>query len=162
MGQRHAAQPAEPEDRQFAARDPPVSFGEFVARSVRQGDDRAFGHRGIAQRDVERIAVAGDQLHPEREAPLADHPPNPVEPLVIGQAAASLRPAWRPRVAASGGGGEARFVDQPVEQAGSPRELVGQRRGMDQNLAQYAGQRRPALRAGGRDLLRSTIARRYR
>ena len=57
----------------------PLVRVEFLLGEPGQRHDRAFGEVAIALGDGDRVAVAGDQLDAEREAPLADHQPHPVE-----------------------------------------------------------------------------------
>ncbi len=144
VGQRHSAQSSQTEDHQFAARHPPVRGLIFMARGIGQSDDRPLGDRSIAHGEIERIAVARDQLHPQCKAPLADHPPHPVEPFVVAQALAAFGQPDRHRRRV-GRFGKARCVDQPVEQSRPPRQLVGQGGGVDQYLAQHPGQPRLGL-----------------
>ena len=102
----------------------------FWAALVRAADTTGLPLNAlIAQIDVERIAVPRDQLHPEREPSLADQLPHPVEPLVIAGPGHSLGQSAGHRRGV-GWCGEARFVDQPVEQSRPPRQLIGQRRGV--------------------------------
>ena len=103
MGQRAAAEPAEPEHDQLAAGEPAVRLLELARRGVGQRDQRAFGDARIAFGDLERVAAPVDQLDAEREAALVDQPPDAVERDVIGLAAHRRRPAARRTPRPSGG-----------------------------------------------------------
>jgi hypothetical protein len=73
-----AAEPAEAEDDQLAARHRPCALSNS-RDAASASDDRGLGDPRIAFGDVERVAVRGDQLDAEREAALVDPPPHAVE-----------------------------------------------------------------------------------
>ena len=90
------------------------------------------------------VSAPVDQLHAKRESPLIDQPARAVERDVIGTAAhrfgqhlRELLDFWRH--------GEARSVEQALEQLGPPGELVGERRRMGQHLGKQLGKRGPRL-----------------
>ena len=148
MGQCPAAQSPEREDDELAALDPPVPPLELARGQLGHGDDRALGEVAIAFGDRDRIAMPGDKLHAEREAALANRPPQRVHRLVEGLPAGCREQAVRrrPRVERLG---EGRPVDQPVEQARPPRELLRQRRRVGKHQRERFDQLAAAPRAGG-------------
>ena len=141
----------------------PWRLGEFLGRSARHRDDRAFGDIAIALGNVERVGMAGDQLDPEREAALVDQSPAPrSSALVIGSPAMALCSEFRRWRAAPAAGRSCDCVDQPVEQVRPPRELSASAGAWARISAKMPGQLRPRLEQAVEIDRRSTAARRYR
>ena len=109
-----------------------VTALELARGEVGHGDDRALGKVAIALSDGDRVAMPGDELDPEREAPLADQSAKRFQRLVEGQLARRLdQPRrGRRRVGRLGEGGA---VDQPVEQRRPPGQLLRQGRGVGED-----------------------------
>lgn len=140
---RPAAEPAEPQHQQLRAGHMAVADGEFLARGI--GADlqrrlrRARQRLGNRQRIVRRL----DQLHAEREALFAHHPPHAVEHRLV--IVARLAPGHpRGQFLHRTGQVERGGVDQRVEQGGPAHQLFRQRRGERENaddLVEQAGTR---------------------
>ena len=149
MGQRPAAEPPEPEHDQLAAGNAPVHALELRARRLGRAPRaplrrRATAPAAIASGSCSRL----DQLHAEREALLADDPADAVEPaLVVVVGLAALHP--RGELLDRAGQVERAAVDQPVEQLGPARQLVGQRRRRASARAAPARAGPGAARTGG-------------
>ena len=146
MGQRPPAEPAEAEDRPARRRRslPWAASNSRVAASASATIAPSARSR-IAHRDVDRVAVRGDQLHAEREAALVDQPPDPVERDVERLAAHRLPASARRASPASGGGAKLDASISPSSSVGPPRQLLGQRRRMGEDQRQQVGQLRPGL-----------------
>src|SRR5256885_908354 len=95
----------------------------------------AFGDRGIAFGDLERVAATVDQLDPERKSPFVDQPPRSIETNVVRLAAHCLAEQSSKFI-----GGrrhcEAGGVEQAFEQLWAPGELVGERGGVSKQFCQ--------------------------
>ena len=117
---------------------------EITSHGGGQRHDRRFGQVAIALGNDDRVPVRGDQLHAKREAALANHPPHPVE-RDVDRVAGNRGGEARGKVGGVGRGRERAVVDQPVEQRRPPRQLVGQRRRMGQDLRDQRREPRPRL-----------------
>ncbi len=110
--------------------------------------DRDRRLRGARQRlgDRQRILRRLDQLHAQREARLAHHPPHPVELVLVAAVFAQPHPCgeFLDRAGQVERGG----VDQRVEQIGPPRERIGERRGEREDADELRRAARAALPAG--------------
>ena len=146
MGQRPPAEPARaPSTTSSPPATSPWVRGELARHRVGQRDDRRLGEVAIALGDGDRVAVRGDQLHAQREAPLADHPPHAVERDVERVAGDRGEEALGQLVGVGRRKRERTVVDQPVEQGRPPRQLVGERRRMGEDQREQVGQLRPRL-----------------
>ena len=141
MGERAAAQPPQREDHQLAVGYSAVHALEIGHGRLGEQANRGLGDAGIAGGNVERIARAADDLRAESKALFADHAPNVIEqPLIIAvnltaTHLGSQRRDIAYRIERAG-------VDQPVEQLRPPAQCLGKRRGVAQNGAEQARERR--------------------
>ena len=141
MRQRPAAHPAERENDQLAARHMAMRERKLGDRRGGEHADRGLGDARIAGRDDQRIRHARDDLGTERKALFADDAPDMVELRLIIRAAAHLAREHRDILDRI----ERSRVDQPVDQLGPSREILGKRLGMAEDQAEQPRERWPCL-----------------
>ena len=144
MGQRLAAKPSERENDKLAVRNLAMGLFKLGHGGGGQGLQRRLGQMGIAARDIERVVAPFDQLDAQREAFLAHIVADDVESgLIICGPDPALHRDEKPGYIARQIHGAG--VDQRVEIAALPPEVIGQRGGIAQDIGHQLQQSGPRL-----------------